>query len=250
MINYIKAELYRNFNRKYFWLYTGIIVAAIVGLNLLLRASASGSNSYNLSIAMGLSVRMLTVPIFLAFVTLDFSILEEYKNLTMKNVLSFGLPRSTYILSKFIVSVFFSLLLALIVMVSFYGSTALLFGIGHKAGAITFSTLLSIIAASIPLWIASLAIGTFISVIISNPTIVSFVFAFLFLVGAQLVKLLYMLVSHNFIHVYNILITPQLGNFAVKFTSASIEKAVISGIIYTIVFIGLSIIIFNKKEIK
>lgn len=248
MINYIKAELYRNFNRAYFWVYTGIISALL--LTIVILFNVSSIPSINLSAIIQISNHMVFIPVFLVAGTIEMVIAEEYKNKTLKNVITFGLPRTKLILSKFIVTVILSFIAAIIMLTVFYGSAAVLLGLGNGFHGI-FLDHIARLAAALPLWIAAIAVGIFLNVVISNSTICAFVYAGVFLMTSQIVKLLAFLVSNKFKYVYDNLITIQLSKLGGNIVSKQdLTSAAIIGCIYTIIFLIFSIVYFRKKEVK
>ena len=84
MINYIKAELYRNFNRVYFWWYTFAIAAFTLLANILLKISSVSENAISLVELIEISTHMLILPIFLIPAIVEMVTAEENKNLTSK----------------------------------------------------------------------------------------------------------------------------------------------------------------------
>lgn len=248
MLNYIKAELYRNFNRALFWVFTGITAGLALLINIILKMNHVPGMGLT-SLVEG-TVYMLTAPVFLAITFVDMITAEEQKNLTVRNVVSFGMTRSKLILSKLSASIILAFISALMILIVFYGSGTILFGLGKDFPGHIQTNLIKMLV-SIPLWIAAIAIGTFLSLVFSNNTIFAFVYVGVFLVTANVIKLLAVLVSSKFMNVYNILITPQLqklGSSAV--TSHDLTFAVLSGVIYTIIFTILSILYFERKEVK
>lgn len=243
MLNYIKAELYRNFNRKYFWVYTGIFTILSVMLNIICKVQNQSNNFNDMLIA---TIEMLPFAVFLIVPIIDMASAEEHKNQTIKNVVSSGMPRNTIILSKFIVSVILCFLWAVIILGIYYISGICLFGIGKGYIKLELLTLLT----SVPLYIGVLAIGTFMAAAISNSTIFAFVYAGVFAITPTFIKILMALVSPQFKKIYDVLITVQFTSFKKDITTAAASKAVISGIVYTLIFLTLSLIYFRRKEIK
>ena len=245
MLNYIKSELYRNFHRKYFWVYTGIFSLLGLLMNLI---GTSNNSKVPLGDALSMCVYIFVFTIFVLLPIIDMVTAEEHKNGTMKNTISSGISRSTVVISKFIVTIILCFAFGIIGLGVFSLSSFLLFGVGNEA--LLCSSALKILV-SLPLFIGAVSIGTFIALAINNNTIFSFVYFGVFLITSYIIKMLSMLVSRNFEKIYNILITVQLNSLrGDQLTSNITSKAIISGIIYTLVFLVLSIIVFNKKEIK
>lgn len=248
MLNYIKAELYRSFNRLYFWLFTGIMSGLALLFNIL--TTTNHSPHMGLTTLMDLSIYMLTVPVFLVIMFIDMIAAEENKNLTIRNVVSYGLPRTKIVLSKIAAMIVLSFISALIILFVFYGSGTALFGLGSDFPGGIGSDLMRMLAA-VPLWIGAIAMGTFLAILINNTTLFVFVYVGVALVLGNVMKILSILVSKEFIHIYNILIVTQLGKLSGRVvTNHDLFFAAMIGVIYAIVFTVLSVIYFNKKEVK
>ncbi len=245
MINYIRAELYRNFNRAYFWAFTAAMAAMLLTLNIILNIN----NVLDLTILFKVASNMLIVPIYLVIVFIDMTMCEEYKNNTLKNVINFGFSRNKLILSKFIVGVMLSFISAFIILIIFYGSAIIM---GSSGGNFKLSLLDSLtrIAASLPLWIAAISVGMFLNTIINNTNVFTFVYMFVFMGISPIIKLFSVIISGKFRGVYNVLITTQLKAFGDTAKNVDFTLAVITGCIYTVIFVALSMFCFKKKEIK
>ena len=249
MLNYIKAELYRNFNRTYFWAYTGGIAILTLIMNILMKISSVGQ-SMNLVVLIQASAQMLMVPVFLVVSIVEMVTAEEQKNLTFKNVLSFGLSRNKFVLSKIIAAVILSLISAIIILTVFFGSGTILLGVGEGFSASLVSDFMGRMLVSTILWIACISVGTFLALTIKNNTIFGLVYATVFLVGKKLIGLLSLLVSNKFEYVQKILITTQLDKLKMELTSSNMTFAALVGVAYIIVFTALTMMYIKNKEIK
>jgi ABC-2 type transport system permease protein len=248
MLNYIRAELYRNLNRAYFWVYSGSIAALVLLLNILFRASYTAN--VNFIEIFQIITGMLTVPVFLIAPIIDITTAEEQKNLTLKNVISFGVPRSKIGLSKVITGVILSFMTALMILTAFLGSGALFWGIDSNSLPILKETLARILAA-LPLWMGAVSLGTFLAIFINNNITSAIIYAFLFTGLPGIVQLLSTFVSNKFSYFYEILITTQL-----KYLSKpnpgndTIVTAVGAGIAYTLLFTVITMLYTRVKEVK
>lgn len=255
MLNYIRAELYRNFNRLYFWNFAGIISILALVFNILMKSL----DSANLPMLLQMGIGALTLPVFLVGIIIDMVIGEEIKNLTLKNVVSFGIPRRKIVLSKIIVTVILSFIAAIIILTFYLGSGVILFGVEGVSLALFKDFLLRLLAA-IPLWIGAISVATLMGFIFSNNTIFAFIYAFMFSLTGSILKFLSALVSDKIMYIYNILITTQIKNLSALTITAdnsvqaistdSLISAILIGAIYTVVFTILSILYFSKKEVK
>lgn len=248
MLNYMKAELYRHFNRSLFWIYTGVIAALALGLNILFKSTTT--DGIGLTDSFVIITQMLILPVFLVATFIDMSTSEEQKNLTLKNAVSFGVPRSKIALSKVIITVILSFIAAAIILTVFWGSGLIFFGVGEGSSQIIGDAAVRILTA-LPLWIGAISVGTFIAIVINNNTAAAFVYAGAFTVISSIFNLLTMIVSDKFSYISEFLITSQLSNLKVpNLPIEALLKAAGIGIAYTILFTCLSMLYIKRKEIK
>lgn len=251
MINYIKAELYRNFNRVYFWGYTFGIAAFTLLANILLKISSVSKNAISLVELIEISTHMLILPIFLIPAIVEMVTAEENKNLTSKNIISFGVSRNKFVLSKIATSVILSIVAAVIILFLFFGSGTLLFGIGKGFSTSLVINFIKRLLVSTLLWISSISICTFLALAINNTTTFGFTYAIIFVTFSKVIKLLSAFVSDKFQYIYDILISTQINKLSTsEFTNSTLIYAALIGIIYIIVFTVLTMTYFKNKEIK
>ncbi|SHD75679.1 ABC transporter permease [Schnuerera ultunensis] len=250
MINYIKAELYRNLNRPYYWNFVILISIAGLLLNIITKITAV-SDQMSLVEVMTIGIQVINVPIFLVIMMIDMVTSEENKNLTLKNVVSFGIPRNKIIISKIIATAILSIVAALIILTIFLGSGTILFGLGEDFSMDILRDFSLRILAAIPLWISGISVGTFISLVFKNNTIFSFLYAILFTMTGLVTQILSRLLSEKFMYIHKILITTNLMSlrYDVVGKDAMIFAAIV-GMGYTILFTILSILYFSRKEVK
>lgn len=247
MLNYMKAELYRNFNRSYYW---GFIVAISL-FTILFNGMIVAEPGMNLVSLMYLGVQLLNAPVFLVFIIVDMVTNEENKNLTLRNVVSFGTSRNKIILSKIIVTIILSIIAALIILTAFLGSGALIFGLGDGFSMDIVKDFSLRLLGALPLWIGSIAVGTFLGIVLKNNTLSSFVYFGLFTILKNIIQILSFFISDKFMYIYNLLITVNLENFkAEAITNDILVRATLLGIGYTLLFTILTMVYFNKTEVK
>lgn len=248
MRNYIGAELYRNFNRVYLWLYTGVFAVLALAAVIILRAN--NVPEINLTSLTEMSNSMLIMPVFLVVAMIDMVTAEEQKNQTMRNTVTFGISRNKIILSKLIVTVILSLISAFIILALFLGSTTVLFGLGAGFPGVFLTHFLRIIVA-VPLWIAAISVGNFLAIFISNSNIFAAVYGVVFLMSTRVLQVLGVVVSDKFEYARKYLITTQLNKLrGTNLTRDDMLFMVIIAIGYILIFTILSMCYFNKKEIK
>lgn len=246
MLNYIRADIYRNLNRKYFWIYTGIIAAMAVLVTVLFYIS-NGIPDKDFNLVLNIATQAFTLPIYLVGAFVEMATSDEQKNQTFKNVVSFGVTRNTIAISKVITAVILSILSAFIILTAFSISGLILLG-GPSDFLSEFLIRFSL--ASV-LWIAAISIGTFIALVFNSSNISAFVYFGIFLMTKNIISILSLLVWDKFSYLNKLLISTKLNILAKEpLIMENIGPAILVGVIYTIVFTGLSMLYLRKKEIK
>lgn len=133
MLNYIRAEFYKAFRRKYIW----IALLVILVLEALLAGgfifiNANGSH-VGFSESMLTMLQMFQMGFYATLITGDIVFADQYKYSTLKNEVSFGIPRGRIYFGKLIVQFALSLLYCA-VMLAFYAAISWLFLYRDDAG--------------------------------------------------------------------------------------------------------------------
>lgn len=256
MLNYIKAELYRTFNRKYFYFFTGILAALALSLNILLKFFGT-KDSMTLINALSLPVMdyMLLLPVGLLVIIIDMIYAEEYKNGTLKNVISFGMSRNKFIFAKFITIIILAFVTYFFVLLVFFGSSAVIFGIGSSNG-IKPSTYFDIIATryciAVILWIAVIAVGLLISTFANSYNAFIYSYIGIFVVLPMTINLLSRIVDKNIAKINYCLITSYINSVGTYNgnNQGDILRDAVVGLIYIVVCLSLSVVWYSKKDVK
>lgn len=251
MRNYIKAELYRSFNRVYFWGTTAsIVLTALLFNGLLLYMNYKLDQSISLVYLMEAGIMMLSAPYYLVLVFADMITSEEQKNLTLKNVIGSGLSRSKMYVGKLIATVILAFISAGIILGAYLGSGLVLFGLGDTFSMGLLQDFSLRIVAAIPLWISGIAVVTFLAMLIKNNTLFAIVCGFSVFIPSVL-RLLGTLVAEIFTIIYDYLPTTQFKLLTQPdvLTSAQFMESVGAGIIHTLIFVVIGLIYTKRKTI-
>ena len=120
MLNYLRAELYKLCHRKSFWITLGVFVALeallVWGFTFV---NANGGRAFFDDCVMDIIPRILPLGGYLTLLAGDMVFAGQYRNATLKNEVSFGIPRWRIYLGKFIAQLITALILCL-AMVGFY----------------------------------------------------------------------------------------------------------------------------------
>ena len=251
MINYIKAELYRSFNKIGVWALIAFmaILAVLSNVAILNVQGNMPSESIN-SMFDGLLMETLIIPVFLVAGFTDIITADENKNDTLRNVVSFGVARSKIILSKIVATVMLAFIAEISILVLYFGSAFVIFGVNNEL-PINIITFFRKSLVATPLWIAAIAICTCLALIIKNDTVFECVYLGIFIMTGTIIKFFSTFVSENFKYAENILITKKINEISRgTLTSEIIISSVSMGVIYTVVFTAITILYFEKKEVK
>lgn len=256
MLNYIKAELYRTFNRKYFYFFIGILAVLAMSLLIFLKI-VDAKNNISLIDAMGMSVTnyMMMLPVGLLVMLIDMIYTEEYKNGTLKNTVAFGMSKSKLIFGKFITIIILAFITEIFVTFVFWASSALIFGIGHFnriKPSMYFGMILTRFSTVVLLWIAIIAVGLFFNTIINNPSM--FVYAYIgFFIGLPLIiDILSHIVSKDISKINIFLITGCINLIGTYngVNKGNLIWVLAVGLVYIVVCLSLSAVWFSKKDVK
>lgn len=249
LLNYIKADIYKTLNRKYMYVFLGVMLLLALTFNVALRVyQFRFSSVYEV---MDISLGLLIAPMFLVIMMVDVVIADQIVQHTYKNVVAFGASRVKLYLANVITSIIIAIVLAIIILAVFLGSAVLLLqpGDGLTAGFVCDYFLR--IGAAMLVYIACIAIGSLLAIVLKNNTVFAFTYAGCFLFISGIIKLLATYVSDKFSVLSKILLTTQVYNLIGKTVSGyQLLSAVFAGIIYTIIFIIIGVIVFKRQEIK
>ena len=157
MRNYLAAECYKTFRRKYFY----IILAVCLGLEAVLlwgywttwKWGNSNVDFYSTAIMVPF---MLSIGLYATIVTGDIVFSEQYKNNTLKNEVSYGLSRGRIYLGKLLVSMGIAVLAAVVMMGFYLGLCWVLFPHTELDG-MAWQLIGYCLAGAFPLWLAAQA---------------------------------------------------------------------------------------------
>jgi len=157
MVNYIRAEFYKVFRRRYTW----ITLVVLLALEALMVAGWMFTNSHGNHVDFYTGAGMLCVMLALGFyatlLTCDMVFADQYKNGTMKNEVSFGIPRTRIYLGKLLVSLAVSLLFMAVMAAFYLGLCYLALFHDPEADAVAMQMVGYCLLTALPLWVGVLA---------------------------------------------------------------------------------------------
>ena len=116
MRNYLSAECFKTFHRKYFYAALGVclVLEAVLLWGYWLTLNW-GNPTVNFSYAATTVSFLLSVGLYATLITGDVVFSDQYKNDTLKNEVSYGLPRARIYLGKLGVSILVALIAAVVI---------------------------------------------------------------------------------------------------------------------------------------
>ncbi|MDQ0151197.1 ABC transporter permease [Eubacterium multiforme] len=247
MFNLIKAELYK-YRKKKFIYKTNIILLLLIVLYFSLIGGNGILDSVHINIFNMLSVVFAVIPP-LVYIFLDV-FTEEFKEETFKNIISSNISREKIYLSKFIVQIILAIITSIICMTVVY-ICIMLFGLQGKNFLATSNNFLLRFLSGVPIYIAVIALGDLLIVLIKKEIIASMVFYVIIFFSKQVFGLLGHFVSPIFDKLVKYTITAPLE--PLQYANATLTNmyfAITVGIVYTVVLLSIGIFVFKNQEIK
>lgn len=166
MVNYLNAELYKAFRRKYLYLFLAAILGLLTFFMLLLRvegmrATAEGMiQQVSVSELLGILSMALQMGLYFLLIAGDIVFSEQYKYNTLKNEVSHGLSRARIYLGKLAASALVAVALCAILMAGYLGISCLLFPVREEALGDSLRAFGRWLAVAFPLWLGGLGLFT------------------------------------------------------------------------------------------
>ncbi|MGL5480085.1 MAG: hypothetical protein ACRDCB_13675 [Clostridium sp.] len=247
MLNLIKADLYKYLNKPYMYILNVVLIGCIVLLGF----------SYGYAYKKGVTKENLITPLLLmlnisgifVFIFSD-NIIEKGKYNTMKNIASSDIKRSSIFIGKVITQLILGLITFLICfMVSIIVSY--IFNIMPRGGINDFIDVFFRYMVAIPVLLGCITFYTLITLFIKGEGrsgLLSLIVAFIF-------PTISVLLSQNIGHIFTFidkyfLMNPLdlIANQGMPFNEAL--RCISAGIMNTVIFMVLGILMMKKKDIK
>lgn len=245
MLNLVKAEVYKYTKRAF--MYKLIIV-----LTVIIAVIPSVINIFDIdSISREYIIENLGRSFgFILMLVMVFAVvfLDDYREGTYKNLVVSNISKTEIFLGKFIAQIILAVITMIISIIVLIISLMLVQSNSIKPNVII--DLITRFICSIPIYIAGIAIVDLLAITIKRGIIYIIYYLLIGNIG------LIIWIGETFIwkkigFLKNLMFTNLLKN--IESTHASTEAltfAVIGGIVYSIIFISIGILIFNKQEIK
>lgn len=257
MLNYIKSECYRIIHGKEFYFFTFILAGLTLAMNLVLYLFNSSVSDFPYGIVR-YSLNMLTDSMGALFICgsllVTFLFSDEYKNGTLKNTVSYGVPRSVVFIGKCVVSTMFALISMLVILLVYISSAFILL---PGQVALPLQQMQRGILVNMPMAVASIILAVGLLCIAKKDTLAALVWAAImigiptvcFYLGLKLeiANKIAEWMPWNYLKYQ---VTADMGTYDCLWnTGEGVAKCMISGGIGILVFLIIGIVGFRKKEI-
>lgn len=260
MLNYIQAEFYKLFHRKYTYIVLGIFLA----LEGLLAAGFAFHNAHSYATPFGGAIVMIvelgTIGFCVCLLTGDIVFAGQYKSSTLKNEVSFGLSRTRIYLGKFITQTLLSIAYLVVMMGFFIALCAVI--LPHGAEDLGFPSdrdALAIVgyflAVGLPLWIGAQAAACMCQFLINGDLASSFAYVGIVLALDSILQIMGLLVRGRtgdiLLKICEYLPRPMLeGAKSVVGNWSYLSKAWVVGAFWVVACTAIGLYGFKRKEIK
>lgn len=176
MLNYANAEFYKVFRRKYPYvtLLTFCTLAALLCSGFIFVNY--GGSHVEFSKGAQSVLMVLSVGLYAALLICDMVFSEQYKSNTLKNEVSFGVPRSRIYLGKLAAEAVIGVVMSVLVVAFYVGMCYVtLYASTPEDTLRTMQIIGYCVLAAIPQWLAALALTNMVFFLVKGSTLASFV---------------------------------------------------------------------------
>jgi len=243
MVKLINADLYKSFHRMYLFIFMAFMAAASIFVNAILAYA-----HLPLEASVQLILGFLMVPLFLISMFADIVTAEENKEHTLKNTISFGIPRYKLYLAKNISTILVALNVALVTLIAYLASAFLLLKPENNNVSDLLTNFALRIAVALLVYIAAATLATLLATLIKRNSLFTFAYFGLLIVPVVACKLLG-LINPFFSRVQNVMLYTQTQIIA-NVPQAQLMNPVWITLAHIAVFVGLGIVLFKRQEIN
>ncbi|WP_415298306.1 ABC transporter permease [Clostridium perfringens] len=250
MLNLIKAELYKIARRPLY-----ITICIIFNLLIILAGIAmhyaflENSRIPDFSALVFITINFMGAIPWIMLMFIDI-VLEEYKENTLKNLISSSISKEKVYLSKYIVQVIIFLVIEITAVLTMIGTSYALGLVGPNGFSDFMEVILRLLIA-FPIYISALAIYDFITIITKKEGLAVVVILGIVSGVPMIFSILSSIYEGIFTLIYPYLLFNPLKSLVSEvLTTKIIGTNIIVGIINTVVFLILGILVIRKQEVK
>ena len=258
MLNYMSAEFYKAFHRKYpyatFLTFCALAALLCGGFIFINYGGAHTEFSHGAQ-----SVLMvLSVGLYAALLICDMVFSDQYKFNTLKNEVSFGIPRARIYLGKLAVEAVIGVVMSVLVVAFYVGMCWLtLYASPQEEAVRTVQIIGYCVLAAIPQWLAALALTNMFFFLVRGNTLAAFLAVGIIAVTPVALEIASLMLWNAAPHVSEVLIAirdhlpTQIISKAMSVVGdwAFMGKSWLLGGAWVVVSSAIGLIGFQKREI-
>ena len=197
MGNYLSAECYKAVHRKYIYIFSATMLGLVAAFMLLLRIegmSQSGDGMLmvqrvSVSDLLGILAMALSAGLYFLRIAADIVFSDQYKYNTLKNEVSYGLPRWQIYLGKLTASALMAGILCLVLMGGYIGIGCVLFPAGEDFGT-NLATFAKWLLIALPLWLGGLGFFNMLQFLIKGSNAATVFYVMVVFLGSGFMDLM------------------------------------------------------------
>lgn len=197
MGNYLSAECYKAVHRKYIYIFSAAMLGLVAAFMLLLRIegmSQSGDGMLmvqrvSVSELLGILAMALSAGLYFLMIAADIVFSDQYKYNTLKNEVSYGLPRWQIYLGKLTASALTAGILCLVLMGGYIGIGCVLFPAGEDFGT-NLATFAKWLLIALPLWLGGLGFFNMLQFLIKGSNAATVFYVMVVFLGSGFMDLM------------------------------------------------------------
>lgn len=246
MGKYLNAELYKVCRRVYLFAFLVVVLGGITAMLMMLKANA-GPGATAESVLWVLPL-VLSVGLYLVVVISDMVFSDQYKYNTLKNEVSYGLPRFRIYFGKLIATAIMCVVLCTVILAYYFLLSVALF---PQEGTLPemMKMLGQMLLQALPLWLGGLGLYLALLFLVRGSTAATVIYVLVVGVSDSMLKLLGMLMPTLAEAVEKLLSILLQTNFA---TAGVIDlpHAWLVGMAWLGVVTLVGALVFQKREIN
>lgn len=249
MVKYLHAEAYKLTHRRaYLFGFFAFILGGITAFMVLCRYNAGSGATLNFFL-MNLPSLLMT-GLFLVLMISDMVFSDQYKLNTLKNEMSYGLPRLRVYLGKLAATALAAVVLCIIIVLFYTAVAALLVpaaeGLADVAAHVGKALLLAL-----PLWLGGLGFGYMLLFVMKGSTAATAVYMLVIALADTVIDLLEMIQPKLWDAMETVRSCLLMTPFnEMLFTPEAIGHAWLVGMGWLVVSTVIGTVIFQKREIN
>ena len=250
MLDYIRAELYKVTHRAYPYVFLLLMLA---GETLLaggwVFTNAHG-NRITFASGAGMVVMILSMGLYCTILVGDMVFSDQFRHNTLKNEVSFGLPRGRIYLGKLIVACVTAICLCAMVLIYYLGLCRLVLP-GEAGDLETLKAVALAVLAALPLWLGGQALMIALYFLLRSGTAAAIVGVVIFLAVPQVWYVLACTVSDVFWVLHGVMLSTPLDEInTVTAFGPFLAKTAATGAGWFLAATAAGLIGFRRREIS